>query len=407
MKRSSVLAGVALFAVILGTGAGLWYYRKWSDKRAAASQVAFEPPTAVQMAKARTVSWRPTADLVGTVLSLRSVTVRNELAGRVVKVNFESGSVLEAGDIVLSLDDSTDQADLAAAKASVRVAKANLEVLDVRLKLARSEVERMEQAAASRAVAAMDLDRTRSELQRSEADRERLVAEVDQADAKVTQVQSRIDKMVVRAPFRARAGLRNVHEGQYLAEGTSVVMLEEVSDRVYLDFPIPQEYAPRVHPGLTVMATSEVLGPDPVKIEVAAVDAAVNNSTRNIRVRAVVDNKEGRLRPGMFVQIRVPVQESQEYVVVPSTAIRRASYADQVFVVLPSKKDGDPPGTLRAAQRFVKLGPTVGADVIVAEGLAQGEEVAASGSFKLRDGAKVMPAKEEGNGAGNEVAKGG
>lgn len=397
MKRvSTVLAAVALFVVIGGTAGGLWYYKKRADRKAAANAQHFEPAFAVQVAKSRTVSWRPMADLVGTVLSLRSVTVRNELAGRVVKVNFESGTVVEEGDVLLSLDDTTEQADLSAARASVRVAAANLEVMDVRLTLARSELERMEQAAASRAVAAMDLDRTRSELQRAEADRERLVAEIDQAKAKVTQVESRLSKMMIRAPFRARAGLRNVHEGQYLAEGTSVVMLEEVADKVYLDFPIPQEYAPRVHPGLTVMATSDVLGPEPVKIEVAAVDAAVNISTRNIRVRAVVDNTAGRLRPGMFVQIRVPVEEAKQYVVVPSTAIRRASYSDQVFVVGASSKSEDPAGTLRATQRFVKLGPTVGQDVIVLEGVKEGEEVAASGSFKLRDGAKVMAAPEGG-----------
>jgi membrane fusion protein (multidrug efflux system) len=306
-------------------------------------------------------------------------------------VNFESGAVVEKGDVLLTLDDASDRADLAAANASVRVAEANVEVMDVRISLARKELDRMQGAADAKAVAAMELDRSKSELQRAEADRERLVAEVDQAKAKVDQVNARLAKMVIRAPFRARAGLRSVHEGQYLAEGASVVMLEEVSEKIYLDFPIPQEYAPRVFPGLVVMATSDVMGPDPIRIEVAAVDAAVNNDTRNLRVRAVVDNKEGRLRPGMFVQIRVPVEEPREYVVVPSTAVRRASYADQLFVVGKGEKEGDGPDVKRVKQRFVKLGPTVGQDVIVLEGVKEGETVAATGSFKLHDGSKVMP----------------
>jgi membrane fusion protein (multidrug efflux system) len=296
--------------------------------------------------------------------------------------------IVEEGDVILTLDDTSDQADLAAAEASVRVAEASVEVMDVRIKLARTELERMQGAADAKAVAAMELDRSRSELERAGADRVRLLAEVDQARAQVDQVRARLDKMVIRSPFRARAGLRSIHEGQYLAEGTNVVMLEEVADKIYLDFPIPQEYAPRVHPGLVVMATADVLGPEPVRIEVAAIDAVVNNETRNLRVRAIVDNKEGRLRPGMFVQIRVPVEETKEYVVVPSTAIRRASYADQIFVVEPGTPE-DAPGTLRVSQRFVKLGPTVGADVIVLEGIKEGETVAATGSFKLRQGAMV------------------
>lgn len=402
MKRSSVLAGIALFASILGIAGGLWYVKARSIRAAAASKVAYEPAEAVQLAEARRVEWRPMADLVGTVLSMRSVVVRNELAGKVIDVRFESGSVVEAGDVLLTLNGTIDEADLAAAEASVRVAEAGVEVMEVRLRLAGIELERMMGAAEARAVAAMELDRAKSELERGQADRLRLLAEVDQAKARVAQVRARLDKMVIRAPFRARAGLRSVHEGQYLAEGADVVRLEEVSERVYLDFAIPQEYAPRVHPGLAVMATSDVLGPEPVRIEVAAVDATVNNSTRNLRVRAVVENKEGRLRPGMFVQIRVPVEEAREYVVVPATAVRRSSYADQVFVVSPGKKPGDGPADLRAAQRFVKLGPSVGDDVIILEGVAEGETVAASGSFKLFDGIKVVPVKA---GAGGQTAR--
>lgn len=394
MKRSSILAAIGVFMVILAVGGGLGLYKYRQIEDAAANKQAFEPAETVRLAKAAEIEWRPMADLVGTVLSLRSVRVSNELAGRIKEVRFESGSVIEAGEVILTLDDAAERADLEAAAASVRVAEANVAVLDTRLRLARLELDRLEAAAEARAVSEMELDRARSEIERGDADRIRLLAETDQAKARVEQVRARLDKMTMRAPFRARAGLRNIHEGQYLAEGADVVMLEEVSERIYLDFPIPQEYAPRVHPGLVVMATSDVLGDQPVRIEVAAVDAAVNNSTRNLRVRAIVDNKEGKLRPGMFVQIRVPVEESRTYTVVPSTAIRRTSYADQVFVVAPSTLPHDQPGAMRAAQRFVTLGPTIGNDIIVLDGIDVGETVAATGSFKLRDGAKVVPAPE-------------
>lgn len=390
MKRSAVMAGVGIFAAILLVGGGLGLYKYKTIEAAAANAQHFEPAEAVQFAEARTVSWRPMADLVGTVVSLRSVRVSNEIGGRVTSVKFESGSIVEEGEVLLTLDDTTDRADLAAAEASVRVAQASVEVMDVRIALARTELERMTGVAAG-GVAALDLDRAKSELQRAETERQRLVAEVDQAKARAEQVRARLDKMVIRAPFKARAGLRHVHEGQYLAEGTEIVMLEEISDRIYLDFPIPQEYAPRAQPGLVVMATSDILGPEPVRIEVVAADAVVSNETRNLRVRAIVDNKEGRLRPGMFVQVRVPVEEPRDYVVVPATAVRRASYADYLFAIAPSTEANDPPGTYRAKQRFVKLGPTVGDDVIILEGVTSGETVAATGSFKLRDNAKVMP----------------
>lgn len=405
MKRAAVLAGVAMFTGILAVGGGLAWYKHRTNEAAKKNAVHMEPLVAVKYAKVKEVEWRPMADLVGTVLSLRSVRVSNELAGRVKEVMIDSGQVVEAGDEILRLDDSTDRADLAAAEANVRVAEASLDVMDVRIKLARTELERMQGAAESRAVAAMELDRVKSELDRVQADRIRLVAEVDLAKARVEQVKARLEKMVIRAPFKARAGLRTVHEGQYLAEGTQVVMLEEVSERIFMDFPIPQEYAPRVAPGMVVMATSDVLGGEPVRIEVVAVDAAVNNETRNLRVRAIVDNKEERLRPGMFVQIRVPVEDVREYVVVPSTAIRRTSYADQVFMIVDSKA-GDEPGTNRVAQRFVKLGPTIGQDVIVLDGLKEGDLIAATGSFKLFENAKVMNMETAPGAAKDQAAAG-
>lgn len=386
MRSSTIAAGAAVFVVIAAVGGGLAAFKVRALSADAAQ--GWEPAESVQVVAAREVSWRPTADLVGTVVSLRSVEVQNELAGVVREVRFESGAIVEAGGVLLTLDDTVEQADLAAAEASVRVAEASVESADARLRLAQAELRRVQEIAQARIASEIDLDRARSELDRATADKTRAAAEVDQARARVAQVQARLAKLTLRAPFRGRTGLRYVHEGQYLKDGTTIVALEEVAERIYLDFAIPQDHAPRVQPGASVMASAPVLGPAPVRIEVAAVDAAVDNGTRNIRVRAVLDNPGGVLRPGMFIQLRVPVSDPRPYVVVPATAVRRSSYADQLFVVVP----GDAPEQLRAKQRFVTLGPTIGDDVIVLEGVRAGEQVAATGSFKLRDGALVMPA---------------
>jgi membrane fusion protein (multidrug efflux system) len=258
----------------------------------------------------------------------------------------------------------------------------------VRVRLARTEVERIDRAAGESAVSPIEIDRKRSELDLMVAEQGRWQAELEEAEAKVKQVEARLAKFTIASAFRARAGIRTVHEGQFLAEGTRVVLLEEIGDRIFLDFAIPQEYLDRVKVGSSVRATSAMLGPDPVEIEVVAIDATVNNTTRNIRVRAAVDNRDGRLRPGMFIPIRVPVSSAQPVVVVPSSAVRRASYADQVFVLVPGEK----PEELRAKQRFVKIGPSIGDELIVLEGLSAGERIAAGGSFKLRDGALVTVA---------------
>lgn len=383
--RSSLLAGAAVFAGVAAVAGGLILFKVRSLQ--AAGPPAWEPSEAVEVVEAREVPWRPMADLVGTVISLRSVEVQAELAGTIRTIGFSSGAMVEAGQVLVALDDASEQADMQHARASVRVAEASVAAADARLRLAQAELRRVTEIAEARIASEIDLDRARSEVDRTAAERVRTLAEVDQARARVAQVEARLAKLTLRAPFRARAGLRHIHEGQYLKEGVTVVALEEVSPRIYLDFAIPQDHAPRVQPGAVVMATAAILGADPVRIEVVALDARVDGDTRNIRVRAVLDDPRGVLRPGMFVQLRVPVEEPRPCVVVPATAVRRTSYADQVFVVVP----GEAPEELRAAQRFVRLGPSVGADVIVLEGLRAGEQVAATGSFKLRDGGLVTP----------------
>ncbi|MFO0829298.1 MAG: efflux RND transporter periplasmic adaptor subunit [Phycisphaerales bacterium] len=402
MKPSTIVAGIAVFVALGAVGSGLFLYKKHQFEAAMSAPPMPEPAEAAILVEARRVPWQPMSDLVGTAFSLRSVRMSNELAGTVKEVRFQSGSVVEAGQPLLTLDDSTARADLEAAEAAVRVAQASVDVGESKRRLAESEWNRVKEAGAQNAATPTEIDRRRAEVDQAVSELERLRAEVDQAQARVEQVKVRVAKHVIRAPFRGRAGIRNVHEGQYLAEGTTFVLLEEVADKIYLDFAIPQEYLARVAPGLTVLATCNALGDQPLAIEVVAVDATVNNDTRNVRVRGIVDNHEGRIRPGMFVQIRVPTEATKEYVVVPATAIRRATVGDHVWVVAPAES----PDKLRAKQRAVKLGPSVGEDVIVLEGLQPGERIAAGGSFKMREGVLVFDASKPPSAPGaNPAAK--
>lgn len=382
MRRWWIIAAVV---GVVGIAAAVVVLKMRKGEKPAAEPVAFEPFEAVEVVEAHEVAWRPTSDLVGTVVAKRSVILRNELAGVVRYVGFESGQIVEENQDLIRLDDTLDQADLTAVKAAVRVAEANVKQIDAEIKLAKAELDRLT-GLQSRAIAEVEIDRAQTRLDTAQADRGRWVAEVDQANARVAQVEARISKLTIKAPFRARVGMRAVHEGQYLAEGVDIAALQEVTDTIYLDFAIPQEYAPRVTRGTTVMATAELLGPDPVRIEVVAVDAIVNNETRNLRVRAEVDNKDGRLVPGMAISVRVPIEEYRNYVVVPSTAIRRAAYGTSIFVIEPDESGQ----AMRARQRFVTLGPAVENEVIVLDGLKPGDRVAGAGSFKLRDGVKVM-----------------
>ncbi len=388
MKFRGFLGAAIVLGTLLGAGAGLALWKRQSLRHAAATKAGFEPVETVELVEARPIRWRQTAELVGTAVAIRSVMLSNEVAGSVTETLFESGSSVKAGQVLLRMDDSVERADLAAAEASVRIAEANARAGDANLQLARSSEQRLVQAAEARAASSMDVDRAQADVASAEATRDRMRADVDHAKAKAMQLRALIAKKTLAAPFDAIAGLRNVHPGQYLAEGSTVVGLQGVDSAIYIDFALPQEQVRRVKPGDVVMAVTSVFGADPVRIEVVAIDATADRVTRNVRVRSKVDNPGGVLRPGMFVDVSVPVGEEQVFVAAPTTAIRRAAYGDHVFVVTEDPETKQ----LRAHQRTVRLGPAVGGDSIVLEGLVKGERIASLGSFKLREGALVAPA---------------
>ncbi|MBY0308804.1 MAG: efflux RND transporter periplasmic adaptor subunit [Phycisphaerales bacterium] len=406
MKRSAIVAAVVLFGLIFGAGAGLYVIKRAQNRSAEQHQQHMEPMAAVEVVTAKAIPFQPAAELTGTVFSRRTVRVQNEVSGVVRKVNFQSGDVVQAGQVLAVIDDSTDVADLHAAEASVRVKQADLKVVDARIALAQTEFRRQGEALQVSATSAMELDRAKAELDKAMADRARVQAEIDEARAKVEQTRVRLDKFTLKAPFKGRVGMRNIHEGQFLppqmgigGDAGAVAVIEEIADTIYLDFAIPQEQMPRVEVGMTVAGSSPLYGDKPMILKVVAIDAAASTETRNVRVRSEVDNRAGLLRSGMSVQVRVPVDLPVSYVAVPVTAVRRASYGDAVYVA-----EKDEKGVLRARQRFVKLGPPLtdpahaanpgepgAAWVAVLDGVKAGEQVAAVGSFKLMPGAMVIP----------------
>lgn len=414
VKKKPLVAGLVLIAALLAVGVslGAWKYTK---VKADANKGGFEPPEFVETLTTGTIPWQPRSRLVGTVIAKQSVTLANEIVGVVTEVGFDSGDTVEAGQVLLRLDTSTEKADMAGAEAAERlaaaavsVAEADIRVAEAELEWARSNYQRVMDATAGGSTTAGEIDRSKADLDKAKADLERqqsaLVraqADRDQARARIEQINTLIAKKTLKSPFKARAGMRMIHPGQYLAEGTSIVGLTELTDDIYLDFAVPQEYASRATPGMVVTAKSEVLGSEAAAITVVSVDATVNPTTRNVRVRASVPNPGYTLKPGMFIDVEVPTEPVADYVAVPTTSVRRAAFGDHVFVLMPGDPEKkDPPGAMRAEQRMVTLGPDVGGQVIISKGLKKGELIATSGSFKLRPGALVMQAPPPGAGGG-------
>ncbi|CAL1241378.1 efflux RND transporter periplasmic adaptor subunit [Candidatus Methylocalor cossyra] len=353
--RVGIGSALVLLAV-LGLGAGLaaWKYASLRASQAAAAHQP-EPMEAVTAAVAKAAEYRPTTTSIGTVLALRSITLRNELAGTVRKVNLTPGQIVEAGTVLVALDVSVEEAELQALAAQAA--------------LAETVLERAERLNRARAAAGEEVDRAR--------------AERDIALAQKARIEAIIAKKTLRAPFRARVGLADVHPGQYLNEGTELTTLQGVDAGVHVDFTVPQQVAALLDQGGPVEIYAGVDSP-PLAARIVALDARVDPVTRNALVRARLDQAAKAPPPGASVRVQVPTGPPRRVVTVPVSALRKGPDGDHVFVLHRA-----PDGQIRAQLRPVQSGPALGDEIVLLAGLAAGEEVAASGSFKLRDGARV------------------
>ena len=354
-RKVGWLAPTLLLLAVIATGGGLAWWKMTALKgAAAAASNQPEPVEAVMLAVAKERQHRRTSTSIGTVVALRSITLRNELAGTVRNVNLTPGQIVEAGTVLVALDVSVEEAELKAQEAEVA--------------LAQTLVERVNRAVLSRATSQMEADRAR--------------AEWDVAKAQIERIKAVIARKTIRAPFRARIGISDVHEGQYLNEGTLISTLQGVDEGVHVDFHVPQHIAQTLREGDPVEVLAGAVQPAPAKI--IALDARVDAVTRNTMVRARVDNARAVPAPGASVRVRIPYGEPVAGASIPVSALRKGPAGDHVFVVIDGQ-DGKP----RAQTRRVQVGASLGDEVLLLDGLKPGETVAASGSFKLREGVLV------------------
>ena len=360
MKKRMILmlVAVAVFLVALGD-------IKYRQVQAAIAQYSsFQPPPeAVTTVIARQQQWAASVKEIGTVAAAQGVTVSADLPGIVSRIDFDSGRTARKGEVLVTLDTRQEQAQLAAAEAQ--------------LKLAGLSFERMSGLLKQGVVARADYDKA--------------AADLSQGEARVREIRATIDRKTIRAPFTGVLGIRQVNLGQYLAAGDPIVPLQSL-DPIYVDFSVPQQEVGRVPIGAGVQVAAEGQ-PGAAKSEFAgkitAVDSVVNDATRNVRLQATLPNRDGKLRPGMFVDVTVVLGTSQSVVAIPASAISYAPFGDSVFVVADMKSPKGMPYR-GAHQQFVKLGSARGDQVAVLSGLEPGQEVVTSGVFKLRNGAAVQ-----------------
>jgi membrane fusion protein (multidrug efflux system) len=316
------------------------------------------PPTAVSSATVEKVEWAATRPAVASLVAARGVTLSAELPGLVREIAFESGAFVKKGALLVRIDTSTEEAQLAAAAADATLAK---------LSLQRARTLRANES-------------------NTQADLDAAEARAQQASASVAALEATIAKKTIRAPFDGRISIRQVELGQVLSPGTPIASLQSVTP-IHADFWLPQQALAQLRPGQRVNMHTDPFPEATWEGEITTVNPEVDVATRNVRVRATFPNDDGRLRPGMFANVEIVSSEKKDELIIPATAVLFAPYGDSVFVI-EEKKDGKGPTAL-ARQKFVRLGERRGDFVAVVSGLSAGETLVSGGAFKLRNGMPV------------------
>ena len=354
-KRLILVLGV-MAVVIMALG-----FAKFRQIESAVHAGAFQPPPeAVTSIVTQREQWPASMTAIGTIEAVHGVMVSADLPGTVARINFDSGKAVREGEILVELDTRQERAQLASLEAQRDLAKVNF--------------GRMQELVNAGVISRMDYDQATAQQKATEAN--------------VAEIRATIDRKTIRAPFSGILGIRKVNLGQYLPAGSPVVSNQSLNP-IYVNVGVPQQAAAQVHVGRNLRVTTEDVAGKVFAGSVTAIDSEVDPTTRNIQVQATLSNPEGKLRPGMFVQVEMPLGASRSVIALPASAINYAPYGDSVFVITDLR---DPTGkTYRGVrQQFVKVEGARGDQVAVISGLNPGEEVVTSGVFKLRNGAPVQ-----------------
>jgi membrane fusion protein (multidrug efflux system) len=318
------------------------------------------PPETVSSAEVARVEWAATRPAIGSLVADKGVTLAAELPGTVREITFDAGSSVKKRAVLVRLDTSTEEAQLASAAADASLAKLTLE---------RARTLRKGESI------------SQSELDAAEA-------RAKQADAAVATVRATIAKKTIRAPFDGRISIRQVELGQVVAPGTPIASLQSVTP-MHADFWVPQQALSEIRVGQRARLRTDAFPDDLWEGEVTIVNPEVSTATRNVRVRLTVPNADGRLRPGMFANVEILSGEATPVLVIPATAVVFAPYGDSVFAIEEKKDEQTGKTALVARQKFVRLGERRGDFVAVESGVAAGDTIVSAGAFKLRNGMAV------------------
>tara|TARA_R110002051_G_scaffold83393_1_gene147725 strand:+ start:28537 stop:29673 length:1137 start_codon:yes stop_codon:yes gene_type:complete len=356
-----MLVLVALFILALAA------YKYFSITQQIAMFSAPQPPIEVAATEAVETQWQTRLPAIGTMTAALGVELTAEVNGTVTEVLFTSGQQVETGQPLLVMSSAVEQASLQSAEAQAN--------------LARLEFKRQENLLARQSISQSQFDQARSSLQQSTSQAEEL--------------RAILAKKRINAPFAGRIGISQVDPGDYLSPGTSIATLQNLSS-LFVDFFMPEQFYPQLAIDQLVRIKVAAFPEQAFEGQIVAINPKVEASTRNLQVRALVENPEEQLLPGMFAELEVLQPLETPQIVVPETAITFTLYGNSVYVIKPRLDDDGQPQmheeepVLEVERRSVTTGDRRDGQIVVLTGLQAGEQVVTAGQLKLDSQTRVV-----------------
>ena len=358
MRKNIIVAGALIGLLVVG-GGGYWLGKR--DSNAAPGLPVAKPgPVApavsvlVEAVAVQTSRLAQTITAVGSLRSDESITIRPEVAGRISEIGFAEGQRVIKGSLLIRFDTSVQRAELQQAEAN--------------LALAKSRLDRARDLFTKNFISAQARDEAESNFQVARAAHDL--------------AQARMTKLEIRAPFSGLVGLRQVSIGDYVKDGQDIANLEAI-DPLKVDFRVPEIYMKQVATGQGLQIALDAFPSQTFNGRVFAINPLVDANGRSIVVRAVVNNADARLRPGMFARVKLLTSDSRESMTVPEQALVPTGDDFYVFKVSGGK----------AVRTKVEIGQRQTGIVEITGGLANKDIVVTAGQIKIRDGSNVKIAE--------------
>jgi membrane fusion protein (multidrug efflux system) len=289
-------------------------------------------------------------EAIGNAVANESAEITSKTVNTVTAIRFQEGQFVKRGAVLVEFDSAQARADLAAAEAA--------------LAESRSQFNRSRELVETRVISQSQMDQLEATLKTNEA--------------KVAAARARLDDTIIRAPFDGRIGFRRLSVGSLVNPGTVISTLDDTSV-MKLDFTVPQSYLFGLTPGTPITAQIAGVPNKTFTGRITTLDSRVDPVTRSIVVRAELPNKDGTLKPGMFMTAKISAAATKA-LLIPEGALVPEQGKTFVFVV----KDGF------ASKREVTIGRRRPGEVQVTTGLDRGERVVVEGTQKIRDGVAVL-----------------